>query len=382
MYDRIADPAELINVIDRHPDVAARLERELADLLAAMPKRDAVTASLDDKTIRALESLGYVGVGASTVDAGTNQLRRDPKDMLPVFRDMCKATSLLQQHRFAEVVQLLEPLAAESPESDELHGLLGEAYVNLGMFKEAERACRASLRTITTNPRKWCRLGDALLGQSKTDEAVRCYQQALVADAEYGTAHNRLGAIYLQKKQIAKAHEHFRRHLELKPNSPNALTNLANVLPQLGRHGEAVRLVRRALEIDPNHAAGHRFLWQVLLTTGQRVEAISALRAARKALPDDRELKRHLVGLLALAPEAGADAKREAIRLAKECCEANAANPENFGVLGVAYAATGDFPNAIEATRRAGSLADAQGKAALANIFAVQLQAYEQGRTR
>ena len=68
--------------------------------------------------------------------------------------------------------------------------------------------------------------------------------------------------------------------------------------------------------------------------------------------------------------------------MAEECCEADAADPENFGVLAVAYAATGDFPKAIEATRRAGSLAHAQGKTELANMFAIQLQAYEQGRTR
>ena len=106
------------------------------------------------------------------------------------------------------------------------------------------------------------------------------------------------------------------------------------------------------------------------------------LRSARKVLPEDTALKRHLAGLLATTPQAGPTAKNEAVQLARECCDADADNPENFGVLAIAFAATGNFPKAIEATRRAGSLARAQGKTELVNMFAIQLQAYEQGRTR
>ncbi|MBU0717528.1 MAG: hypothetical protein KJ749_04705, partial [Planctomycetes bacterium] len=117
-------------------------------------------------------------------------------------------------------------------------------------------------------------------------------------------------------------------------------------------------------------------------TTGQRVDAISALRAAIRALPNEQPLQRSLAGLLATTPQAGARAKQEAIQLAQECCQADTDDPENFGVLGIAYAAAGDFDSAIIAARRAVSLARSHGKTALADNIALQLKAYEQGRSR
>jgi tetratricopeptide (TPR) repeat protein len=382
LYDRIADPAELTNVIDEHSEVAARLQADLEGLLATVPRRDAQSMNLDEDALRALESLGYVGVPTIPAVSNTDQPRRDPKDMLAVYHGLLEGRRLTQQRSYREVVRLLDPLVAQSPESDEVRAVLGEAYLKLGMAKEAEREYRASLRTVPTNPRKLCRLGDALLQQQRIAEATECYERALQAFDNYGLAHNRLGAIYLRRNQIAKAYEHFRRHVDASPTSPNALTNLANVLPRMGRHQEAVDLLHRALQQDPDFAPAHYFLWQVFMASQERSEAIKALRTACRVLPDDVPLRRNLAGLLSTTPRIGPSAAREALDLAIACCEADPGVAENLDVLAMAYAATGDFAEAAEAAQRALTLAEDQGKTQLADQIAIRLQAYQHGRTR
>lgn len=381
LYDRRADPGERTNVIAQHPDIASRLQGELNGLVASMAKRDGESVALDPEAIRALESLGYVGITQAPVQPASGRPRQDPKDMIAVFRGMMTAKRLAKQHRHAEVVKLLKPLVARSPESDELHAVLGEAYLQLGRLKEAEQAYRASLRTFPANPYKLCRLGDALHGQNRVAEAMECYRRALSACANYDVAHNKLGAAYFQMKRFPEACEHFRRDLEFNPTSPNAMTNLASAVLHMGQHRKAMTLLQEALQHDPGFAPAHRLLWQVLLLAGKRVEAINALRAACKALPDDRLLTRHLAGLLATTPQAGRAAAQEAVVLARECCEADPNVPENFDVLAIAYAGTGDFANAIDAARHALFLAENQGRSELAGQIAARLQAYQRGRT-
>jgi arylsulfatase A-like enzyme/Flp pilus assembly protein TadD len=379
LYARTSDPEELDNVAAQNPEVARRLGAELKALHDGMAKRTARSAALDDTELRTLESLGYVGGTPLVDEPDTAQPRRDPKDMVGVYRGLTEAQRLSRQHRYAEVVEILAPLALLSPESDELRATLGEAYLRLGRFVEAERECRAGLRTVPDNASKLVRLGDALVGQNKIDEALECYQRAAAASPNYAPAHNKLGAVYSQKQQIPQAYEHFRRCVEIDP-TPNALTNLANVLTQLNGHEESIRLLRRALQIDPRFAPAHQYLWQVLAALQRRDEAIAALRAACRALPDDLSLKRTLAALLASQARDDPAAGDEAIRIATECCESEPDNAQNFDMLGKAHAAVGDFASAIEAASHALSLAQSQGRDELAGRIAGRLQAYQAGQ--
>jgi arylsulfatase A-like enzyme/tetratricopeptide (TPR) repeat protein len=380
LYDRVNDPGELTNVADQHPHIVSQLKTELVRFLAGLPRHKAADVPADPETIRALESLGYVGITAAPEDSDDGRPRRNPADMVHVYRGLIEAKGLLQQRRYVEVVAMLEPLAAQSPESDELFGTLGEAYLQLGRLPEAERAYRASLRAFPDNPYKLVRLGDALHRQNKINEAMSCFQRAVALAPNYDHAHNRLGTIYFQTRQFDKAYEHLRKDLELNPTSANAMTNVAMVLPNLGRVDEAIDLLKKAIECDATFAPAHRVLWQLLLSRAGRTEAIAALRSACEALPDDVALRRNLAGLLATTPKAGPGASQEAIRLAQQCCQAEPNEPENFDVLGIAYASAGDSGHAAEAARKALELAEEQGRSDLAAQIVARLQAYQRGQ--
>jgi hypothetical protein len=73
---------------------------------------------------------------------------------------------------------------------------------------------------------------------------------------------------------------------------------------------------------------------------------------------------------------------QEARQLAEQCCQAEPSTPEHFDLLAVVCAAGGDFPQAVQAARKAVSLAEEQGKHNLAAQISARLQAYESGRMR
>ena len=81
--------------------------------------------------------------------------------------------------------------------------------------------------------------------------------------------------------------------------------------------------------------------------------------------------------MLATTPQLGAAAAREAVALAQQCCTMEPDLPESFDVLGMAYAAAGDSGKAIEAARRAFTLARTQGNTRLAQQIAQRLQSYQ-----
>jgi arylsulfatase A-like enzyme len=58
LYDVQADPDELTNVVDRYPDVAARLQKRVREVYAAQIPGEA-TGEVDDETVDRLRELGY-----------------------------------------------------------------------------------------------------------------------------------------------------------------------------------------------------------------------------------------------------------------------------------------------------------------------------------
>ncbi len=302
LFDRKTDPAELVNVIDDHIDVAKRMQEDLAGLMSQMTKRVASSVALDEKALDQLAGLGYVAGAAASVDVNDGTARKDPKDMIEVYTGFERATAMLRAHDHEGVIRLLEPLIERSPESDVVHGLLAMAYLNAQRFADAQRAFEASLRTTPHQSGRLCGLAEAFRKQGKFQDAIDAYERALDASPNWTAAHSGLGALYSRMKRYAQAEPHWRRCVELDPASVNALTNLGTVLLAQRRPAEAIPLLQQALGYDPANEFAHRSLWQALAGVGQRAGAIQALRNARKALPGAASLACPLARLLATTP--------------------------------------------------------------------------------
>ncbi len=373
LYDRLADPNESTNVYAAHRDVAIRMKAELASAVGHMAHGAVEQVSLDSAAMQKLSALGYVNASRGTVDDG---LAKNPIDMLHVFRGLMRARSLNQAGQYEETVAVVEPLLQESPESDMLWAVVGEAYLETGRIVEAQQAFETSLRSQPNDPVSLCGLGDALAAQGKHQDAVLCYQGALAEAPQYGQAHSRLGLLYARQQDWPSAERHYRQDVALRPRSPNALSNLANVLLASGQAEEAARTLARALSIDPQYGPAHENYWRALLWSGQGAAAVAALAGARPVSQRPDDLDREMAWILATTSDPELRDGTRAVQLAEACCS-SVDSAIALDVRAAAYAAAGNYNKARELARRARALA---GTPTLKSRIAERLALYEAGQ--
>ena len=114
--------------------------------------------------------------------------------------------------------------------------------------------------------------------------------QTLLQQAD---AHQRAG-------RIDEAEIVYRQALEIRPDNPGALHNLAVIVAQRGDPADAVSILDRVLTAEPFYAAAHFNRANALRALGREDEAIQAYRSTIAIEPDYHDAHRAL-GLLWLA---------------------------------------------------------------------------------
>ena len=116
------------------------------------------------------------------------------------------------------------------------------------------------------------------LGREASDEALRIDPDSTVLlRAWIATAYER---------DFALAASHYRRALELWPNSVSTLNNSAAFATTIGRVGKGIELARRATKLDPANAIPYVNLAQKYSTIGELDNAETAAHKALEMNPD------------------------------------------------------------------------------------------------
>lgn len=383
LYNHEIDPAEMNNAAADHPELTADFKAQLIDLLGDMEKRKEQEMELDQQTLSALESLGYVAASAPVNAKFEDENLRNPMKMISVYNAIVEARHILKRNRHEKVVSLLEPMSELSPETDELFAVLGEAYYKLEKYQRAEDAFRKSLRINSTNPRRLVMLGDALYHQNKIDEARSVFLDAKKIASDYDETSSRLGMMYLMEGRYEESLKHFKKYMRLNPDNARSIANTAGVLSRMKRYKEAIKLMEKALRIEPDFGAAHRSLWQLYRATGQYDKSIRALREAEETLPYDCDIKINLASALAsmnaVSRNESAGKLKEAKDLAEKCCNRNPKNAFYHSVLSFTYAVSGSLDRAVKTAQKGLSLAEEQGNQQMVRRIRDQLAKYQKG---
>ena len=91
-----------------------------------------------------------------------------------------------------------------------------------------------------------------MLGE--TEDAARCYREAIALEPSYAQAHNNLGLVLFQLDQADVAVEEFKTALAIDPNAEGIHNNLGVVLEAMGHLEDAILCFRRSLELAPEQA--------------------------------------------------------------------------------------------------------------------------------
>lgn len=112
------------------------------------------------------------------------------------------------------------------------------------------------------------------------------YTATLARNPASWVANLNLGVALADAGQPVEALPYLRRAEAFKPDFPETLNSLGNVLNQLQRPGEARPLLERAVRLQPRFAGAHNTLGSVLMAEGRAAEGIAAFTRALELDPD------------------------------------------------------------------------------------------------
>lgn len=252
---------------------------------------------------------------------------------------------------------------------------------------------------------------NALIEQGDFEQAIEKLRRVIASDPNHAAAHTSLGAAYHQKGLGTKAEVEYLRALEIDPDHTPALNNLATFYLRSGQLEEAAPLLHRAVRLRPRYAKGYHNLGTLYVKQKKWDDAIASFTQAvaidhefaqahadlgsvyesrrnesqavlhyRQALRIDDHLlmtANSLAALLATSSNAEIRNGEEALRWALLAARGTAfKNPGVFNTLAAAYAAVGDFDEAVSWQRKALQAAPP----ALQPMCRERIKLYESGR--
>ncbi|MEZ6121816.1 MAG: tetratricopeptide repeat protein [Planctomycetaceae bacterium] len=156
---------------------------------------------------------------------------------------------------------------------------LAAVLVNQRRSEEAETLCRQVLRIDERHPEALSHLGTALKQQNRLDEALDVYQAAVRQNPDVASQCN-LAAILIDLGQYRDARNMLTAALQISPDQPQLLLNLATAQRHLGETEAAVRTLSIAELLLPNSWELFVNKGNLLMANGDVPEAVEAFQQA------------------------------------------------------------------------------------------------------
>jgi tetratricopeptide (TPR) repeat protein len=179
-------------------------------------------------------------------------------------------TALRWLRRTSEAAQAFKTALALKPDYGEAYFEAINSFQEMGELKEAEALARQWLRVMPENVRARLSLADVLLAAKRPAEAEPPLREALAGAASAegrGALHQRLGLALRRQNKNDEALSHYESAGALDPD-PVSDAIRAEILQDLKRYDEAVRISRDLLARDPANPQWHKFHNDLLYRLG------------------------------------------------------------------------------------------------------------------
>lgn len=197
-------------------------------------------------------------------------------------------------------------------------------------------------------------LGTALMRAGRLDEAADRLQRAVMLDPHYVAARINRANTLAALGRLDQAETEYREGLIVDPANAVLVNNLGQILMLRGRKAEARQQFHRASTLDPAYADPHFNLGRAAASAGDEAQAADQLRRAVRLRPEWPDALLELSMLLSTSSDPGVANGDLAVQLAERAASLGSADPAHvFDVLGMAYAAAGQFDRAIDAATEA-----------------------------
>lgn len=183
------------------------------------------------------------------------------------------------------------------------------AFLLLGIAgcSQLSKSGEGSYSTVPKKPRDKAEAAKTLnaagLGHMKAgdaDEALDSFKESLAADVNYGPAHNNLGQLYLDRKQLYLAAWEFEFASKLMPQRAEPYINLGLVFEMAGQDANAQAQYEIALELAPGNVDALTSLARLLVKQDLDPMRVQFLLTQIVMLDDRPEWRRWAQDLLGI----------------------------------------------------------------------------------
>jgi len=208
----------------------------------------------------------------------------------------------------------LHHLTALAPPQDilaEAYAMLGEIRRDLGDLEGATSYFSLAAETDPQTPDPWAALGDMARTDSRWEDALRCYREALARKPDAADLQVQMGYIHLNTGQYAEGEQLFLTALEADPSEYSAYLGLSECYRNLQRPEDQFAMVKQALALAPEDPDVWNALGVAQEVRGKCVEATEAYERALSLSPLHRKAANNLGFLLEKRMQNGEAGLRE-----------------------------------------------------------------------
>ncbi|MEP6508621.1 MAG: protein kinase [Gemmatimonadales bacterium] len=253
-------------------------------------------------------------------------------------------------------IEALKDITAQQPRFAPAFAALAQAYTVLPLYASAggDSLRKMAIDAANTAVHLDSSLADGYTARAIASDAVwnwaaatKDFQRALVLDSMSAKAHQWYGEHLLIIGQPQAAVRELAMATRLDPASPIMAGSLALALVHAGRTRDAVAQAQNAVAMDPSFATTHFMYGAVLLYSGSPKDALVPLGEALELAPDSRTV----LGLLGYAYAASGD-----VQLAQRTLRRIELAPSVTGsdpAIARIKVALGDVPGGFDALERA-----------------------------
>ena len=287
------------------------------------------------------------------------------------------AARLAEEGRTNEAKALLKRSISADADNAQAQLQLAKMYFEEG---NAAMALRHSRRAVDLRPDSSAALfivADLLKRERRFEEALTHLEKLIELQPQLLGPRMALGQVLASLLRWEDAAEQYGRAAQIDPQENEAHYQLARVLQKCGRPADAADSYQRALALAPERANIRYSYASALVSLNRRDDAIEQLRKANELQADTPIVLNGLAWLLAATEGRQAAEYQEAVHLARRASELTGhKHPQILDTLASAYAAAGQFDQAVATAERAIELASGAGSAELAGEIEKRLDLY------
>jgi arylsulfatase A-like enzyme/Flp pilus assembly protein TadD len=291
LYDIVADPAELRNVLQDKRRIYTALRERIQPYIHAA----AAPGAVDEERKQQLAALGYIG---STVSTKPDDVLPDPKDNIHFANDIGSAYRAYLADNFEEADKLTSALLRNNARMVDVWALRARVMQKLNRLDEAIDCAKEAVKLSPGTTSLAAMVATFSLEAKRYDDAEK-HARLTLKDTPF-EAHQLLGQIDLARKDYAKARQEAVLAEQVIANRPSTMLLQARISMESGDAEAALKTLDR---IVANLAArGSKPLPKVnfyrgdaLARLGRADEAEVAFREEIKLFPTDPQPYKNLI---------------------------------------------------------------------------------------